>query len=90
MAIAIFVRFWFNTTAALPEHAARRARNRRTLSKPSLPAFGRRLADGPKLRQEGRKTLRSSGEVANGGSALTAAIRFVMDTSAAQFVTRER
>ena len=53
MPIAIFVLFWFNTTPALPEHAAMRARNRRDVIKPSLPVLGRRLADGPKLRQEG-------------------------------------
>ena len=61
--LAIFVRFWFNTTPALPEHAAHAARAK---SAERYEAFintlGRRLANGPKLRQEISEDLNHTGE----------------------------
>jgi hypothetical protein len=51
--LAVFVRFWTTTTPALPEPAAQAAR---ALASKRYEAFitalGRRLAKGPKLRQE--------------------------------------
>lgn len=51
--MAVFVRFWLTTTPALPEPAAQAAR---AMSGKRYEAFitalGRRLAQGPKLRQE--------------------------------------
>jgi predicted transcriptional regulator len=51
--LAVFVRFWTTTAPALPEPAAQAARavaNKRYES--FITALGRRLAKGPKLRQE--------------------------------------
>ena len=51
--LAVFIRFWINTTPALPEpaaHAARAKANERYEG--FVTALGRRLAKGPKLRQE--------------------------------------
>jgi hypothetical protein len=51
--LAIFVRFWFNTTPALPEAAAQAARAKAAERYDAfVAALGRRLASGPKLRQE--------------------------------------
>lgn len=51
--LAIFVRFWFNTTPTLPEHAAQAARAKSAERYEAfVTALGRRLAHGPKLRQE--------------------------------------
>lgn len=51
--LAVFIRFWITTTPALPEPAAQAAR---AVSSKRYEAFisalGRRLAKGPKLRQE--------------------------------------
>lgn len=51
--LAIFVRFWLQTTPALPEPAAQAARAKAgERYEAFVAALGRRLANGPKLRQE--------------------------------------
>lgn len=51
--LAIFVRFWLTTTPALPEPAAQAARAKAgERYEAFISALGRRLASGPKLRQE--------------------------------------
>jgi predicted transcriptional regulator len=51
--LAVFVRFWLTTTPALPEPAAQAARAKAAERYESfITALGRRLAKGPKLRQE--------------------------------------
>jgi predicted transcriptional regulator len=50
---AVFVRFWLATTPALPEPAAQAARAKTAERYGAfVTALGRRLAKGPKLRQE--------------------------------------
>jgi hypothetical protein len=51
--LAIFVRFWLTTTPALPEPVAQAARAKAGERYDAfITALGRRLAIGPKLRQE--------------------------------------
>jgi predicted transcriptional regulator len=51
--LAVFVRFWLATTPALPEPAAQAARAKASERYDAfVSALGRRLARGPKLRQE--------------------------------------
>lgn len=51
--LAVFVRFWVTTTPALPEPAAQAARAKANERYEAfITALGRRLAKGPKLRQE--------------------------------------
>lgn len=51
--LAIFVRFWLTTIPALPEPAAQAARAKAAERYEAfITALGRRLAKGPKLRQE--------------------------------------
>ncbi|RWD66856.1 MAG: CopG family transcriptional regulator [Mesorhizobium sp.] len=51
--LAVFVRFWLATTPALPGSAAQAARAKATERYEAfVKALGRRLAKGPKLRQE--------------------------------------
>jgi len=51
--LAVFVRFWLATTPALPEAAAQAARAKAAERYDAfVTALGRRLAKGPKLRQE--------------------------------------
>ena len=51
--LAVFVRFWVATTPALPEPAAQAARAKAGERYDAfVTALGRRLAKGPKLRQE--------------------------------------
>ncbi|KFC62047.1 CopG domain-containing protein [Devosia sp. LC5] len=51
--LAVFVRFWLNTTPALPEPAVEAARAKAAERYEAfITALGRRLAKGPKLRQE--------------------------------------
>ncbi|WP_051333819.1 hypothetical protein [Mesorhizobium sp. WSM3224] len=51
--LAVFVRFWLATTPALPEPAAQAARAKAAERYEAfVSALGRRLAKGPKLRQE--------------------------------------
>jgi predicted transcriptional regulator len=51
--LALFIRFWLNTTPPLPEAAAKAARAQAgTRYDNFVAALGRRLNQGPKLRQE--------------------------------------
>jgi hypothetical protein len=51
--LAVFVRFWLTTTPSLPEPAAQAARAKAgERYEAFIAALGRRLASGPKLRQE--------------------------------------
>ncbi|MET3645430.1 CopG family transcriptional regulator [Phyllobacterium ifriqiyense] len=51
--LAVFIRFWLTTTPALPEPAAQAARAKAAERYEAyITALGRRLAQGPKLRQE--------------------------------------
>ncbi|MEF9601788.1 CopG family transcriptional regulator [Paracoccus sp. PXZ] len=51
--LAVFIRFWITTTPALPEPAAQAARAKSSERYEAfITALGRRLAQGPKLRQE--------------------------------------
>ncbi|MCQ9147947.1 CopG family transcriptional regulator [Rhizobium oryzihabitans] len=51
--LAVFVRFWLTTTPALPEPAVQAARAKAgERYEAFVSALGRRLAQGPKLRQE--------------------------------------
>lgn len=51
--LAVFIRFWLATTPALPEPAAQAARAKAAERYEAfITALGRRLAKGPKLRQE--------------------------------------
>lgn len=60
--LAIFVRFWLATTPALPEPAAQAARAKAgERYEAFITALGRRLAKGPKLRQEISEDVSGSG-----------------------------
>jgi predicted transcriptional regulator len=60
--LAIFVRFWLATTPALPEPAALAARAKASdRYEAFITALGRRLAKGPKLRQEIPEDIDESG-----------------------------
>ncbi|MBE9605728.1 CopG family transcriptional regulator [Acetobacteraceae bacterium H6797] len=51
--LAVFIKFWLATTPALPEPAAQAARAKAgERYEAFITALGRRLASGPKLRQE--------------------------------------
>lgn len=51
--LAVFIRFWVTTTPALPEPAAKAAKAKSVERYEAfITALGRRLAQGPKLRQE--------------------------------------
>lgn len=51
--LAVFIRFWVTTTPALPEPAAKAAKAKSAERYEAfITALGRRLAQGPKLRQE--------------------------------------
>ncbi len=51
--LAVFIRFWLTTTPALPEPAAQAAKAKSgERYEAFITALGRRLAQGPKLRQE--------------------------------------
>lgn len=51
--LVVFIRFWLTTTPALPEPAAQAARAKAgERYEAFITALGRRLAQGPKLRQE--------------------------------------
>ena len=61
--LAIFVRFWLATTPALPEPAAQAARAKAgERYETFITALGRRLAKGPKLRQEISEDVSGSGD----------------------------
>ena len=60
--LAIFVRFWLQTTPALPEPAAQAARAKAgERYEAFIAALGRRLANGPKLRQEISEDIDAAG-----------------------------
>lgn len=60
--LAVFVRFWLTTTPALPEPAAQAARAKSSERYEAfVGALGRRLAKGPKLRQEISEDIGHSG-----------------------------
>ena len=60
--LAIFVRFWLATTPTLPEPAAQAARAKAgERYEAFITALGRRLAKGPKLRQEISEDVSGSG-----------------------------
>lgn len=59
--LALFVRFWLTTTPSLPEPAAQAARAKAGARYDSfVAALGRRLNQGPKLRQEIPDDVRES------------------------------
>lgn len=61
--LAVFIRFWLTTTPALPEPVAQAARAKAGERYESfVMALGRRLAKGPKLRQEISEDISASGE----------------------------
>lgn len=60
--LAVFIRFWITTTPALPEPAAQAARAKSSERYEAfITALGRRLAQGPKLRQELSEDILESG-----------------------------
>lgn len=60
--LAVFIRFWLATTPALPEPAAQAARAKAGERYDQfVTALGRRLAKGPKLRQEISEDVDSTG-----------------------------
>ncbi|RWB72380.1 MAG: CopG family transcriptional regulator [Mesorhizobium sp.] len=66
--LAVFVRFWLATTPALPEPAAQAARAKAAERYDSfLSALGRRLAKGPKLRQEISEDVESGPDTTHSG-----------------------
>ena len=61
--LAVFIRFWLATTPALPEPAAQAARAQASdRYETFVAALGRRLAKGPKLRQEISEDISPQGE----------------------------
>jgi len=61
--LAVFVRFWLMSTPALPEPAAQAARAKSSERYEAfVTALGRRLAKGPKLRQEVSEDVAADGE----------------------------
>jgi predicted transcriptional regulator len=64
--LAVFVRFWLNTTPALPEPAVEAARAKAAERYEAfITALGRRLAKGPALRQEIAEDVASDGEASS-------------------------
>lgn len=65
--LAVFIRFWLATTPALPEPAAQAARAKASERYDAfVTALGRRLAKGPKLRQEIPEDVTSVGSGVDG------------------------
>lgn len=61
--LAVFIKFWLATTPALPEPAAQAARAKAAERYEGfVAALGRRLAQGPKLRQEVSEDIDSTGD----------------------------
>ncbi|PDS58801.1 MULTISPECIES: CopG family transcriptional regulator [Rhizobium] len=61
--LAVFIKFWLATTPALPEPAAQAARAKAGERYDQfVTALGRRLAKGPKLRQEIAEDVSPQGE----------------------------
>jgi predicted transcriptional regulator len=60
--MAVFIRFWLSSTPALPEPAAQAARAKAAERYDAfVTALGRRLAQGPKLRQEISQDIEPTG-----------------------------
>lgn len=67
--LAVFIKFWLATTPALPEPAAHAARAKATERyERFVTALGRRLAQGPKLRQEISEDIGADSESIGGGN----------------------
>ncbi len=61
--LAVFIRFWLTTTPALPEPTAQAARAKAgERYEAFIAALGRRLAQGPKLRQEVSEDVEGAGQ----------------------------
>lgn len=61
--LALFIRFWLNTTPPLPDPAAKAARAQAGARYDHFVAtLGRRLSEGPKLRQEIPDDVRPEGD----------------------------
>lgn len=72
--LAVFVRFWLATTPALPEPAAQAARAKAAERYDAfVTALGRRLAKGPKLRQEISEDVNPTNDRASNPSRLVPA-----------------
>ena len=68
--LAVFIRFWINRTPALPEPAAQAARAKAgERYERFVAALGRRLAQGPKLRQEISEDVDGDSSKAGSGKA---------------------
>jgi len=62
--LALFVRFWLTTTPPLPEPAAKAARAQGSARWDNfVAALGRRLSQGPKLRQEIPEDIQKGGQM---------------------------
>jgi len=67
--LAVFIKFWLATTPALPEPAAHAARAKAAERyERFVTALGRRLAQGPKLRQEISEDIGADSESIGGGN----------------------
>ncbi|WP_020697660.1 CopG family transcriptional regulator [Reyranella massiliensis] len=67
--LAVFIKFWLATTPALPEPAAHAARAKAAERYEGfVTALGRRLAQGPKLRQEISEDIGADSESIGGGN----------------------
>jgi len=70
--LAVFIRFWLATTPALPEPAAQAARAKAGERYDAfVTALGRRLAKGPKLRQEILEDAVSEGDRLGSGGMMS-------------------
>jgi predicted transcriptional regulator len=70
--LAVFIRFWLATTPALPEPAAQAARAKAGERYDAfVTALGRRLAKGPKLRQEIPEDAVSEGDRLGSGGMMS-------------------
>ena len=68
--LAVFIRFWINSSPALPEPAAQAARAKAgERYERFVAALGRRLAQGPKLRQEISEDVDGDSSKAGSGKA---------------------
>ena len=66
--LAVFIRFWLMTTPALPEPAAKAAKAKSAERYEAfITALGRRLAQGPKLRQEITEDVAAAENRSSGG-----------------------
>jgi predicted transcriptional regulator len=67
--LALFIRFWLNTTPPLPDPAAKAARAQAGARYDHfIAALGRRLNEGPKLRQEILEDVTAKSDAPDAGS----------------------